>query len=202
MGAERYEVVIDNARTRKQSTRAWGTSELLKSVKWLKRMNAQGGDIYIRPLDGPELMLVDGLDAEALDGFRSKGLAPAAVIETMPGLLQAWVKLSDHPLQEGLRKPAISGLARIFPKVGEHGRLAGFTNQQVEANRAGRQSYVLVLDATGKVAPSAQPYLDAIDRLLREHAYKKQQLAHVEKQRVAQVEKAIRATHRDRGRSR
>lgn len=210
MGAERYEVVVVDAETRKQSTRAWGTSELLTSVKWLKRMNAKGGDIYIRPLDGPELILIDRLDAQALERIRSKGLAPAAVIETAPGCFQAWVKLSDRPLSEGLRKPAISGLERMFPKVGEHGRLAGFTNQEVEANRGGRQSYVLARQATGKVAPAARAYLDVIERLLREHSAERERLIQAERERMVQVEKerlvkvgkAGPTQHRDGGRSR
>jgi RepB DNA-primase from phage plasmid len=202
MGAARYEVVVVNAKTSKPLTREWATSELLKSVKWLKRMNAQGSDIYIRPLDGPELMLVDGLDAETLERIRSQGLAPAAVIETAPGRLQAWVKLSDRPLPAELRKPAVLGLARVFPEVGELGRLAGFTNQLAEANKVGRHSYVLARETTGNVAPSAQPYLDAVDRLLREHAAERQRLAQVDEQRAAQVEKAMRAPHRDRGRTR
>jgi hypothetical protein len=31
-------------------------------------MNAQGGDIYFRPVDGPELLLVDALSAEGCEG--------------------------------------------------------------------------------------------------------------------------------------
>lgn len=211
MGAARYEVVIVNAKTSKRLTRECATSELLKSVKWLKRMNAQRSDIYIRPLDGPELMLVDGLDAGTLERIRSQGLAPAAVIETAPGRLQAWVKLSDSSLPEELRKPAVSGLARIFPKIGEHGRLAGFTNQQVEAHPAGRQSFVLARETTGKVAPAARPYLDAIDRLVREHAAEMQLLAQaaerqrfiqIQRQQLVKVEKATRPPRRDVHRSR
>ena len=203
-------MVIVNAKTRQQTTREWRTPDLVKSVKWLKRMNAQGSDIYIRPLGGPELMLVDGLDSQALERIRNKGLVPAAVIEPAPGRLQAWVKLSDHSLPEALRQTAVSALARIFPKVGEHGRLAGFTNQQDEGSRAGRQLYVLVREATGNVAPAARPYLEAIDRLIREHGAERQRLAQVEREQLIQVErlrlmqvaKATRAPGRDRGRSR
>jgi hypothetical protein len=210
MGAERYEVVIVNPKTRKRTTREWRISDLVNSVKWLKRMNAQGSDIYIRPLDGPELMLADGLDAQTLEQIRSEGLEPAAVIQTAPGRFQAWVKLSDNPLPEKLRKPAVSGLASIFPKVGEHGRLAGFANQQIEANWAGRQLYVLARETTGIVAPAARSYLDAMERLIREHAAERQRLAQVERERLLQVERvrltqvegAGRAPRRDRGRSR
>jgi hypothetical protein len=194
MGAERYEVVIVNAKTGRQTQRDWNAAELLRGVTWLKRMNAQGGDIYLRPFDSPQLLLVEALNAEALEDMRMQGLAPALTIETSPGRFQAWVKLSDHPLPEELRKHAVSGLARVLPKVGQHGRLAGFTNQQVERNPVGRQPFVLAHDATGKVAPAAQPYLAAMERHLRELA--------AEKQRLIDAEKARRAPRHDRGRSR
>jgi hypothetical protein len=90
---------------------------------------------------------------------------------------------------------AISGLVRVLPKVGQYGRLPGFTNQQIEANRAGRKPYVIAHEATGKVAPAAQPYVAAIEQHLRELAATKQQ------QQVA-AEVARRAQHRDRGPSR
>lgn len=189
MGAERYEVVIVNAKTQEQTIREWRAPDLVKSVQWLMRMNARGADIYVRPLDGPELMLVGGLDAEKLEQMRSRGLTPAAVIETAPGRLQAWVKLSEHPLPEGLRQTAVPALARIFPKVGEHGRLAGFTNQQVEASRAGRQSYVLARETPGDVAPAARPYLKAMEQLLREHAAERERLAQDERERLIQAER-------------
>lgn len=194
MGAERYEVVIVSAKTGRRTTREWSPAELLKGATWLKRMNAQGGDIYLRPLDGSALLLVDGLNIAALEEMRKRGLVPAMTVETSPGRFQAWVKLSDHPLPEELRKHAVSGLARILLKVGPYGRLVGFTNQQVDPNKAGRQPFVLTHDATGKVAPAAQSYLADIERHLRELA--------AEKQRLIDAEKAQKAPRHDRGRSR
>ena len=191
MGAERYEVLIVSAKTGRQTKREWNASELVKGVPWLKRMNAQGGDIYLRPLDGPELVLVDALDAEAVKDMRRQGLAPAVTIETSPGRFQAWLKVSDRPLREGLRKPAVAGLARSFSKVGEYGRLAGFTNQQAEQNRAGQQPYVLASDATRKVAPVAKKYLATIELYLQEVA--------TEKLRQLADEKARRPPPRGRG---
>jgi hypothetical protein len=194
MGAGRYEVVIVNAKTGRHAKREWSAAELLKGVAWLKRMNAQGGDIYLRPLDGPELLLVDALNAAAVEDMRRQGLAPAMTVETSPARYQAWVKLSDHPLPEELRKHAVSGLARVLPKFGQHGRLAGFTNQQVQSNPAGRQPFVLGHEATGKVASAAQPYLAAIEWHPRELT--------AEKQRLINAEKAQKAQRHDRGRSR
>ena len=174
MGAERYEVVISNAKTTRQTKREWNASELVKSVPWLKRMNAQGGDIYLRPLDGPELLLVDALNAETVKDMHRQGLAPAVAVETSPGRFQAWIKMSDHPLPEGVRKLTVAGLVRDFSKVGEYGRLAGFTNQKAETSRAGRHPYVLAHEATGKVASAAQQYLGAVELHLQEATTKKQ----------------------------
>jgi hypothetical protein len=189
MGAERYEVVIVNANTGRQTKREWKASELLMGVPWLKRMNAQGGDINLRPLDGPELLLVDALDAQAVKTMRRQGLAPAVTIETSPGRFQAWVKLCDHPLPEDLRKQVVSGFARALLNGGHHGRLAGFTNQQADLNRAGQRPFVLAHEAVGHVAPSAQPYLTAVE---------KAEVAANQQQKVS-AEKAKRAGRRDRG---
>jgi hypothetical protein len=194
MGAERYEVVIVSAKARLQSKRKWNALELVKGVPWLKRMNAQGSDIYLRPLDGPEFMLVDAPNVEAVKDMHRQGLAPSLTIETSPGRFQAWVKISDRPLPERLREAAVADLARGFSKVEQYGRQAGFTNQQAEQNRAGRQPYVIAHEATGKVAPAAQQYLGRFEMHLREVL--------VEKQVQIAAEKARREQLRGRGRSR
>jgi hypothetical protein len=69
---------------------------------------------------------------------------------------------------------------------------------------------VLAREATGKVAPFGRPYLEAIERLIREHAAERQRLAQVERERLLQferqqliqVEKATLAPPREKGRSR
>jgi hypothetical protein len=191
MGAERYEIVIVSAKTGRQAKREWNALELVKGVPWLKRMNAQGGDITLRPLDGPELLLVDALDAEAVKEMHRQGLAPAVTIQTSPGRFQAWVKVSDCPLPEGVRQPTVARFARGFSKVSEYGRLAGFTNQKAEPSRAGRRPYVLAHEATGQVAPAAQQYLGTIELHIREVT--------AEKRRQVAAEKASRMRLRGRG---
>jgi hypothetical protein len=186
MGAERYEIVVVSAQTGRQTKREWNASEMIKGVPWLKRMNAQGGDINLRPLDGPELILVDALDVEAVKDMRRQGLAPAVTVQTSPGRFQAWIKVSEYRLAEEVRKPTVAGLARSFQKVGEYGMLAGFTNQKAEPSRAGRHPYVLAHEATGKVASAAQQYLGTIELHLREVTAKKQREIADEKARRAQ----------------
>jgi hypothetical protein len=188
MGAERYEIVIVSAKSGRQMKRGWSALELLKGVPWLKRMNARGADIYLCPLDGPELLLVDSLNAEAAKDIHRQGLTPAVTVETSPGQFQAWVKLSVHQLSEGLRAHAVAGLTRVLPKAAryiQHGRLAGFTNRQAEPNQAGWQPFVLAHEATGEVAPEAQRYLIGIECHLRELAAEKQRLVDAEMIRKA-----------------
>jgi hypothetical protein len=194
MGAERYEVLITNARTGAQIKRVWRAPEILESVAWLKRLNAQSADIYVRPIGGPELLLVESLDAGGVDELDRKGLSPASTTETSDGQFQAWVKLSDRPLPKALRQQAVLALAGALPSIAEYGRLAGFTNQQIERNGTGRHPYVLSRASTGRIAPAAHAYLAAIEKHLRDHG--------PAKQRRIDVEKVARAPQRDRGRSR
>lgn len=167
MGADRYEVVINYAKTGQQTKREWSTAELMAGVQWLKRLNARGGDILVRPLAGPELRLIASLDADGLDKLRSNGLAPAVIVETRTGQYDAWMKLADQPLSPALR----NALARLLHGLGEaaqYGRLAGFTNQQAEANASDRQPFALLHKATGQVAPAATNHLAELHQKSRD----------------------------------
>jgi len=168
MGADRYEVVIIHAKTGQQTKREWNAAELMAGVQWLKRLNARGGDILVRPLGGPELRLIAPLDADGLDKLRSKGLAPAVTVETRPGQFDAWVKLADQPLPSALRDVLLSRLTRGFGEATQYGRLAGFTNQQTGANAAGLQPFALLHNATGQVAPAATQYLAELHQKSRD----------------------------------
>jgi hypothetical protein len=104
----RFEVGIREAKTGQMMNREWSRAELEQSAAWLKRMNAKGNDVYIRPAGEHGLVLVDDLAAGA--GAHEGGrLRPAATIETSPGNYQAWVKLSDKPLSADVRRIAAQG---------------------------------------------------------------------------------------------
>jgi hypothetical protein len=49
MGCDQYEVGIRDSVVGKMMIRTWSPDELIKSIPWLRRMNAQRNDIYIRP---------------------------------------------------------------------------------------------------------------------------------------------------------
>lgn len=159
MGADRYEVVITHAKTGQQTKREWDSAELMAGVQWLKRLNARGGDVHVRPLGGPELRLIASLDADGVDKLRSRGFVPAVIVETRPGQFDAWVKLADQPLPPAVRDVLLARLTRGVGEGVQHGRLAGFTNQQAEANATGLQPFALLHNANGQVAPAVTQYL-------------------------------------------
>jgi hypothetical protein len=185
MGADLYEVVITHAKTGQQTKREWSAAELMAGVQWLKRLNARGGDILVRPLGGPELRLIASLDADGVDKLRSAGLAPAATVETRPGRFEAWVKLSDHPLPPSLRDALLARLTRGFGDAGSYGRLAGFTNQQADVDTAGRHPFSLLHNATGQVALVAAQQLAAFQRNTPDALSKQQRLLDAAKARPA-----------------
>lgn len=172
LGVERFEVGIREAKTGQMMNREWSRAELEQAVPWLKRMNAKGNDVYIRPAGEHGLVLVDDLTADKISSMAKDGFPSAATIETSPGNYQAWVKLSDKPLSADVRRIAAQGLARQYggdPNSADsrhYGRLAGFTNQKPQHARDGRQPYVLAHDCPGKAARAAPAYLERIEQHL------------------------------------
>ena len=68
---ERFEVGIRDAKTGQMMNREWNRAELEKAVPWLKRMNAKGNDVYIRPAGEHGLVLVDDLKPQALERMKA-----------------------------------------------------------------------------------------------------------------------------------
>lgn len=186
LGVERFEVGIREAKTGQMMNREWSRAELEQSAPWLKRMNAKGNDVYIRPAGEHGLVLVDDVKPAMLEKMRRDGFAPAAAIETSPGNYQAWVKLSDKPLSADVRRIAAQGLAKHYdgdPNSADsrhYGRLAGFTNQKPQHAKDGRQPYVLAHACPGEAARGATAYVERIGQGLAK--------AEAEKARSARLE--------------
>ena len=164
----RFEVGIRESKTGQMMNREWSRAEVEQSTAWLKRMNAKGNDVYIRPAGDHGLVLVDDLTADKIASMHKDGFQSAAQIETSPGNYQAWVKLSDKPLSAEVRALAAQGLAKHYggdmnsADSRHYGRLAGFTNQKPKHARDGRQPYVLAHECPGKAATAAPAYLERI----------------------------------------
>ncbi len=81
MGCDRYDIGIRDAASGKMMNREWSAAEVLQNTPWLKRMNAQGNDVYIRPAEQERhgLVLVDDLSEFDLDDMKAEGREPALI---------------------------------------------------------------------------------------------------------------------------
>ncbi|MFN7882655.1 MAG: DNA-primase RepB domain-containing protein, partial [bacterium] len=145
--------------------RTWSKAETLEAMPWLKRENAKGADVYVRPAgENAGLVLVDDLNRGQLARMKADGVAPACVTETSPDNFQAWVRVvrvNDRPLQQDLATAVAKDLANRYggdPNSADwrhFGRLAGLTNAKPKHKDAsGRSPYVLAHESGGKVAPA------------------------------------------------
>ncbi len=172
-GVDRFDLGIRDGHQGKMMQRLWTPDEVLQHVAWLKRMNAQGNDIYVKPAGDHGLVLVDDLPLEALARLKQKGFNPAIVTETSPGNLQAWLKVSPEPLEARPRTVLARGFAQDFggdlhsADAQHYGRLAGFTNQK--PNRLmtnGLHPFVLLREWSGQVMAKARDLLEKADHFL------------------------------------
>lgn len=169
MGCDRYEIGIRDGAAGKMMSREWTPQEVIQNADWLKRMNAQGNDIYIRPAPDAKhgLVLVDDLTTADLDAMKQEGREPAAVIETSPKNFQAWVRVAqDAPADHRgsiARKLASEYDADMASADASHyGRLAGFTNRKDKyTSRTGYQPWVLCRESSGKTATAGPQMMQA-----------------------------------------
>jgi len=164
MGVDYFVVTLVDAKLGKQEERRWRKAKVIESMRWLKRMNARGYDVWIRPDGEHGLVLLGGLKEADLQTLRERGFAPAAVVEAGRERFHAWVKLSQRPLADHLRSQAAEGLVQGLGRYGANaisrvdGRLAGFTNQQVQRT-GGRHPFVRLMECEGQLAVAAIAYL-------------------------------------------
>jgi hypothetical protein len=157
LGAELFDIGVKRTDGTMLLREGWGAKQVLKSLLWLRRENFNRGHIYVRPAGLHGLSLVDDLKADALARMKAEGFAPAAVVETSPGNLQAWLKHGET-LDEAASTRAAKLLAERFggdPSSADwrhFGRLAGFTNPKPNRRLAsGLQPFARLLEASGAV---------------------------------------------------
>ncbi|MTW31721.1 hypothetical protein GM655_02655 [Pseudoduganella danionis] len=138
MGCQRFVVTLIDAKLGKQEERDWDQDKVMQNIGWLKHMNARGYDVWIRPSGEHNLIVLGGLSAAQLQALNEREYLPAVVIETGTGQYQAWLKLSNVPVVDNLRYQVKQEVFKDFERAGikatdrADGRLAGFTNQQVQ----------------------------------------------------------------------
>lgn len=164
MKCKTFEIGIRDQDTMEMMHRDMSENQVIASIPWLKRMNSQGNDIYIRP--GREeqcsLILIDDIDGDKIEKMKARGVSPACVVQTSHKNLQAWISVGKKPMVESQRKD----LAKLLAKEMEgdpasadayhYGRLAGFTNRKPEHLQAGGFPYVLCKESTGREAEKSE----------------------------------------------
>ena len=171
LGCAQFVVRLVEAKNGKQETRQWSGLELLRSLAWLKRMNARGYDVTVRPAGPHGLVLLDGLQQADVQRLDARGWQGAAVVEVQHGRFQAWIKLSVHPVADALRGQAASRLAADLCRSGsaitvaEFGALAGLTCHAPGMAEGQAARYALLQASSGTVATAAAPCLERMAHL-------------------------------------
>jgi hypothetical protein len=176
MGVDTFEVGIRD-RAGRMLLRTWSKSETLQAIPWLKRENAKGADVYVRPAGQTNagLILVDDLNRGQLTRMKAEGLNPASVTETSPDNFQAWVRVHEKRLDPALATEVAAMLATEYegdPNSADwrhFGRLAGLTNTKPRhKDTNGRSPYVLAHDSVGKLALGGPTLVQLAAQRLRE----------------------------------
>jgi hypothetical protein len=178
MPNELYLIRLIHRQTRRPfpGERLWTASQLASppTVRFLRARNREGCDVYVLPFAGDRnagyiLVDLDRADLAVVDKMRTHGHHPCVVIETSPGHLQAWVRLSTSPLESAAATAVSKQLARIYgadlaSTDWRHlGRLAGFTNQKPQRlTPAGYAPWVKVVHTHAGLAPQADALLQSV----------------------------------------
>ena len=179
MGAAAFDIGVKRFDGTMLLREGWGAKQVLKSLLWLRRENLNRGHIYVRPAGVHGLSLVDDLQADALVRMKAEGFEPAAVVETSPGNLQAWLKHGET-LDEAASTRAAQRLAeRYRGDLGSadwrhFGRLAGFTNPKPSRRLAsGLQPFARLLEATGQIYRQAAMFVAEVKAVMADETVSK-----------------------------
>jgi hypothetical protein len=170
-----YFVRMIHRLTRKPSPgeRIWDAGLLTRGsvVRFLRARNLQGHDIYLLPYAehrnaGYILLDLDHAIPEILPRMRANGHEPCVILQTSPGHLQAWIRVSTTPLEPALATSVSKQLAHTYggdlaSTDWRHlGRLAGFTNQKFACcTPSGSAPWVKVVETCPILASAAQDLL-------------------------------------------
>ena len=153
--------------------RLWTAAQLVSAatIRFLRARNWEGCDVYVHPYAGNQsagyiLVDLDRAGPTAVNRMRANGHDPCVVVQTSPGHLQAWIRLSSSPLEPTVATAAGRHLAHLYGGDGAStdwrhlGRLAGFTNQKPARRTPDRYApWVRLVHARAGLAPSGASLL-------------------------------------------
>jgi RepB DNA-primase from phage plasmid len=181
-----YFIRLIHGATRKPcpGERLWDAGQLVRGsvVRFLRARNQQGYDIYLLPYAeqynaGYILIDLDQATPHILRLMRANGHEPCVVLQSSPGHLQAWIRVSTTPLQPEIATAIAKQLARTYggdlASTGwRHlGRLAGFTNQKLQRRTAtGYAPWVKIVEARAVLASAAPELLDSATQVIAQQS--------------------------------
>ena len=155
---------------RRNVRRVWRARHAMRSIAWLAERNAGGGRVCLRPAT-TACVLVEDAHADALEALAGDGLAPAVVVESGAGALQAWFRLGCAPAPKVATRVAKMLAARCgadaataaFDRLG---LAAGFVLPGA-AGGDGARALVRVVEARGRVAVRGEELVAEAERRRR-----------------------------------
>ncbi len=185
MPNELYLVRLIHHQTRRAfpGERLWTADQLgsAATVRFLRVRNREGCDVYVQPYAANQnagyiLVDLDRAQPAVIATLRAHGHDPCVVLQTSPGHLQAWIRLSASALEPTVATAAGKLLALAYggdcaSTDWRHlGRLAGFTNQK-PARRTldGYAPWVKVVDTKLGLATQAAALLQSARALASPH---------------------------------
>lgn len=169
MGCPTFELGVKCSKTGKMLAKVdqvWSASQILATLGRLRRQNAQGAHVYVRPAGSTGLLLIDDLTIGELSRLESDGLLPACVVETSPLNYQAWIRVGYQDVSADLATAMCQVLAKRYggdPNSADwrhFGRLAGFTNRKPQhVQDDGRFPFVILRQTHSRACAPAAPQL-------------------------------------------
>lgn len=169
MACERYEILLVDMHGPAKHKRDWTEAQLLGSVAWLKRMNARGHDVLIRPDPQAGLVLLDTLTHAHVAKLERNGVPYSAKVEVAPDRFQIWFKLGGGVVSARICETLAKSFGLPMPHAGMFGSLAGFVKHQVEDHNE-RKRFVLAHEpasSSPQIAHKWKRFLTGIDELIR-----------------------------------
>jgi hypothetical protein len=148
---------------RLEGIRKWTPAQVEKSIGWLKKMNAGGYDIFIRPAPlenqmASPFVFVDDITQKDVARMKADGFTFAALLESSPRNYHGYIRLQDDPLPRETVSRCGKLLAERYgadPRSFDwrhYGRLSGFTNQKPSRKTDKGAPFVMLRASSSAVA--------------------------------------------------
>jgi hypothetical protein len=171
MASDYFDIGILRPDGRMLLREAWTVRQIEEAVQRLRRENARGAHIFVRPHAAHALSLVDDLGVDAIARMTDARFAPALVVETSPQNFQVWLN-HGQTLDRDMSSSAAKELAKRFggdlssADWRHFGRLAGFTNRKPERLLPnGLAPFVRLRQCAGKIYDAARIFLEELKSL-------------------------------------